>query len=166
MKKPHGIHGDVLVEIITDFPERLQDGVQFGLGDETGPAGTFEVHHVRYHKGGWLLGVSGIQDRETVEAWRGQYIFLPAQDPGDLPEGYHYDHDLVGLACQSVTGEPLGQVIAVDSETPQGLLIVRRGTREFMVPYVPQIVTKIDTEAGVITLDAPAGLLDDEYLEA
>ena len=166
VKKPHGVHGDILVEIITDFPERLTAGVRFGLGDENGPTEVFETHHVRYHKGGWLLGVVGLTGREAVEAWRGKYIFLPPQQPGELPDGYHYDHELAGLRCRSVTGEELGEVVAVDRETPQGLLIVRRGAREFMVPYVPQIVTKIDIEAGTITLDAPPGLLDDEYLEA
>ncbi len=166
VKKPHGVHGDVLVEIITDFPERLHAGIRFGLGDDTGPAETFVVHHVRYHKGGWLLGVVGLTGREAVEAWRGRYIFLPPQDAAALPEGYHYDHELIGLACRSVTGEPLGEVVAVDREAPQGLLIVRRGLRDFMVPYVPQIVTKIDTDQGVIILDAPHGLLDDGFVEA
>ena len=62
--KPHGIHGDILVEIITDFPERLQDGVRFGLGDESKPEDFFETYRVRYHKGRWLLSVSGCLIRQ------------------------------------------------------------------------------------------------------
>ena len=55
--KPHGVHGDVLVEIITDFPERLTDGVRFGLGGGDEPTEFFEVHRVRFHQGRWLLSV-------------------------------------------------------------------------------------------------------------
>ncbi|MBD3873583.1 MAG: hypothetical protein IFK91_11810, partial [Acidobacteria bacterium] len=55
--KPHGVHGDLLVVIITDFPERLTDGVRFGLGDDSEPSEFFVTHRVRYHKGRWLLSV-------------------------------------------------------------------------------------------------------------
>ncbi len=166
VRKPHGIHGEVLVEILTDFPERMAPEVRFGLGPETGPEEFFEVHHVRYHKGAWLLGISGIRDRNTVEAWRGRYLFLPEQSLDELPEGYYYEHHLVGLACRSPEGEDLGRVTGMDNEGPQARLVVRRGNREFLVPYVPQIVTAVDLEAGTLTLDAPPGLLDDDALEA
>ena len=35
--KPHGVHGDLVVDVITDFPERLADGVRFGVGDGAEP---------------------------------------------------------------------------------------------------------------------------------
>ena len=166
VRKPHGVHGDLLVAILTDFPDRLQAGVRFGLGPEDGPESFHEVHHVRYHKGSWLLGVVGIRDRDAVEGWRGRLVFLPEQTVAELPEGYHYEHHLVGLECRSPRGEPLGEVVALDSEGPQARLVVRRGGRSFLVPYVAEIVTDVDREAGVVTIDAPPGLLDDDFLEA
>jgi len=166
VKKPHGVHGDLLVEILTDFPERLQEGVRFGLGDEPGPETFHEAHAVRYHKGGWLLSVRGLRDRDSVEAWRGRYLFLPEQSLEELPEGYHYEHHFVGLKCRSPEGEELGEVVALDGEGPQARLVVRRGRREFLVPYVPEIVTEVDVEAGTVTIDAPPGLLDDDFVQA
>jgi len=162
VRKPHGVHGDVLVEILTDFPERLAEGVRFGLGPESGPETFHEVHNVRYHKGQWLLGVRGIREREVIETWRGSYLFLPEQSLDELPEGYYYEHHLVGLRCLSPTGEPLGEVTAMETDTPQARLVVRRGRREFLVPYVPEIVTEVDLEAGTVIVDAPPGLLDDD----
>ena len=166
VRKPHGVHGDVLVEIVTDFPERLAEGVRFGLGPEEGPMTFHRVHDVRYHKGQWLLGVEGIRQRDAVEEWRGLYLFLPEQSLDELPEGYYYEHHLVGLRCLSPEGEPLGEVTGMENEGPQARLVVRRGKREFLVPYVPQIVTGVDLEAGTLTIDAPRGLLDDDAVEA
>ncbi len=163
--KPHGVHGDLLIEIITDFPERLADGVRFGVGDGDVPAEFFEVHRVRYHKGRWLLSVAGIRDREAVQAWRGRYLFLPAQSLDQLPEGYFYEHHLVGLACRSMTGEDLGEVTGVDPGAGQSRLVVRRGRREFLVPYVPAIVREVDLELRLVVLDPPPGLLDDDALD-
>jgi len=166
VQKPHGVHGDVLVKILTDFPERLTEGVKFGLGDETSPASFHEVHHVRYHRGAWLLGIHGVRDRNSVEGLRGLYLFLPEQTAEELPEGYHYEHQLVGLQCLSPSGEDLGRVIGLDSEAPQALLLVRRGPRDFLVPYVPEIVKEVDVEGGKVLIDAPPGLLDDDFFQA
>jgi 16S rRNA processing protein RimM len=164
--KPHGIHGDVLVDVITDFPERLADGVRFGVGDESSPTEFHEVHRVRYHKGRWLLSVKGVRDRQTVEAWRGRFLFMPEQALEDLPEGYYYEHHLVGLECRSPAGEVVGEVIGLDPGEGQSRLIVRCGRRERLVPYVPEIVREIDLEAGSVIIDAPRGLLDDDAVEA
>ncbi len=159
--KPHGVHGDVLVEILNDFPERLDAGVAFGVGGEERPEELFEAFNVRYHKGKWLLSVKGIRDRTTIEAWRGRYLFLPEQSADELPEGYIYEHQMVGLDCVSPAGEALGTVIGLDQSTPaQARLIIRHGQRESMVPYVDEIVTKVDLDKQLVTIDAPAGLLD------
>jgi 16S rRNA processing protein RimM len=164
--KPHGVHGDLLVDIITDFPERLTDGIRFGIGDESKPAEFFETHRVRYHKGRWLLSVRDIRDREAVEGWRGKYLFLPEQALEDLPEGYYYEHHLTGLECRTPDGEVIGRVTGLDPGEGQSRLIVRRDDREFLVPYVPEIVPEVDLDGGFVIIDAPPGLLDDDAIDA
>ena len=164
--KPHGVHGDVLVDIITDFPERLTDGVRFGLGADDGPVSFHEVFRARYHKGRWLLSVRGIRSRTEIEPWQGQYLYLPEQALEDLPEGYFYEHHLTGLECVSVSGEALGTVSGVEPGPGQSRLIVRRGRRDFLVPYVPEIVRSVDLERRRIVLEPPSGLLDDEAVTA
>jgi 16S rRNA processing protein RimM len=160
--KPHGVHGDILVKVLTDFPERLADGVRFGIGDDDPPSQFHEAHRVRYHKGRWLISVDGIRDREGVDQWRGKLLFLPEQSLDELPPGYYYEHHLVGLVCRSAAGEEFGKVVGIDTETQQTRLLVRRERREFQVPYVPEIVREVDLEAGVMILDPPKGLLDDD----
>jgi len=164
--KPHGVHGDLLVEIITDFPERLSDGVRFGVGDDSRPEEFFEVHRSRFHKGRWLLSIRGIREREVVEGWRGKFLYLPEQALEDLPEGYFYEHHLTGLECRSPAGEALGRVTGLDPGEGQARLVVRNGDREFLVPYVPEIVKEVDPEGGFVIIDAPAGLLDDDAIDA
>ncbi len=164
--KPHGIHGDILVEILTDFPERLADGVRFGVGGEE-PAAFHHVHRVRFHKGKWLLSVRDIRDRNTIESWRGLYLFLPEQALEELPEGYYYEHHLVGAECRSPGGAVLGQVTGLDPGVGQSRLVVRLANgRERLVPFVPEIVREVNLGSGVIVVDAPPGLLDDDAVEA
>ena len=164
--KPHGVHGDLLVEIITDFPERLTDGVRFGIGDDSGPQEFFESFRVRYHKGRWLLSIQGIREREFVEGWRGRYLYLPEQALEDLPEGYYYEHHLTGLECRSPGGDVLGKVTGLDPGEGQSRLVVRDGKKEHLVPYVPEIVREVNLDGGFIIIDAPRGLLDDDAIDA
>jgi 16S rRNA processing protein RimM len=158
--KPHGVHGDLIVEIITDFPERMREGVTFAVGNDA-PEAEHEVFRIRYHKRKWLLSVRGLRDRDVAESWRGRLLFLPEQSLDELPEGFFYEHHLVGLACRSPDGRELGEVTGIDDGPGQRRLIVRRGHREFLVPYVPEIVREVRLEHGVVIVDAPPGLLDD-----
>jgi 16S rRNA processing protein RimM len=164
--KPHGVHGDLLVDIITDFPERLDDGVRIGVGDEDSQLEFFETHRVRYHKGRWLLSIKGIRDRAAVEYFRGRYLFLPEQSLDQLPDGYYYEHHLVGLECRAGDGTVYGQVVGLDPGVGQTRLLVRRGRSEYLVPYVPEIVRKVDLEGGCVLIDPPPGLLDDDSVTA
>lgn len=164
--KPHGVHGDVLVNILTDFPERLTDGVKFGLGGDDGPTEFYRVFRVRYHKRRWLLSVKGTRSRSSIESWRGRFVFLPEQRLEDLPEGYYYEHHLLGLACVSTSGESLGEIVGVDPEGGQTRLVVRIDRRDFLVPYVPEIVRDVDLDGRKIVLDPPRGLLDDDAVIA
>ena len=54
----------------------------------------------------------------------------------------------------------------IDQGPGQRRLIVRRGRREFLVPYVPEIVVNVDLDDGFVTIDAPPGLLDDAFITA
>ncbi|MCD4749938.1 MAG: ribosome maturation factor RimM [Thermoanaerobaculales bacterium] len=160
--KPHGVHGSLLVEIVTDFPERMVAGIEVGVGTEDEVQQFVRIHEVRYHRGRWLLDFEGLRQREDVDAWRGRFLYLPEQSMEELPEGFFYEHHLVGLECQSLAGESLGTVTGLEEGPGQQRLVVRRGKREFLVPWVPQIVIKIDLENGTVLLDPPGGLLDDD----
>lgn len=166
VSKPHGVHGAVLAEIITDFPERLTAGSEVGLGPSSGPVRTVELHDVRYHRGQWLLEIVGIRTRDEVEDWRRLYLFLPEQSLDELPEGYYYEHHLVGLSCIDRAGSPLGEITGLEEGAGQMRVVVRRGRREFLVPWVPVIVVEVNLEDGQVVLNPPPGLLDDDAVMA
>lgn len=162
--KAHGVHGSILAEIMTDFPERMQAGLDLGVGESEKPDQSLKVHAVRYHRGRWLLDFSEIRTREEVEAFRGLYLFLPEQKLEDLPEGYFYEHHLVGLECRSPEGEVLGHVTALENEGGQTRILVRRGDREFLVPWVPELIPRVELEEAYLVIQALPGLLDDDAI--
>ena len=165
--KPHGIRGELTVEVRTDAPE-----IRFAPGSVlvTDPArvGPITVEAVRWHSGRLLLRVEGVHDRTAAEGLRG--VVLSADVPDDeVPEDPEefYDHQLRGLAVRTADGTEIGVVDDVVHLPSQDLLAVQReGGREVLVPFVAEIVTAIDVDAGTVTVELPEGLLDLDLTDA
>ena len=152
-----------MVEVLTDFPQRMVSGNEVGLGEEN-PVRWLRVQRVRWHKGCWLLALVGLGSRDAVEELRGQLVFLPEQQRSELPERYYYEHELAGLACCDVAGRPLGRVKTLVTGGAGALLEVETEQGETLVPFSSPIVVKVDLEAGSVVLDPPRGLFDDDAL--
>ncbi len=163
VRRPHGLHGEITAEILTDFPERIADGVEIGLGHDA-PEFKKVVYHVRLHKGDWLLSFVDLRTLEEVEGWRGLYVFLPPQERTQLPPTYYYEHELVGCTCAHVDGTELGTVSGLQDGPGASLLVVATAAGEVLVPFKSPTVVRVDLGAGTVVLDPPRGLFDGDAL--
>jgi 16S rRNA processing protein RimM len=166
VRKPHGVRGELLVDIVTDFPERLVAGIEVGLGGDDGPDRTIAVEEVRHHKQAWIVRLGGVGDRDGVESLRGLWVFLPPQPRSELPENFFYEHELVGCRVEDTRGETLGTVQELTPAPGQSLLLVRvpESDRTFLLPFVSPIVVRVDLEHRRVVADPPEGLLDVDAL--
>lgn len=163
VRRPHGVSGEVVVEVLTDFPERMLPGVEVGLGADR-PERWLRVRRVRWHKGCWLLAFDGSTSRDEVEELRGLDVFLPEQERSTLPKRYYYEHELAGMSCRDVDGHHLGRVEALVSGVAGALLEVETEHGQVLVPFTSPIVVQVDLAAGTVVLDPPRGLFDDDAL--
>jgi 16S rRNA processing protein RimM len=163
IRRPHGIHGEVTVDVTTDFPERLVAGQDVVVGNPD-PQGTLHIDQVRWHKGAWLVAFAGVDDRDKAEGWRGFWLYLPAQERSALPPTYYYEHELEGLRCVDVAGRVLGTVTALDNTTGTALLRVRIESGEVLVPFTSPIVVRVELPTRTVVLDPPRGLFDGDAL--
>ncbi|HEU5158338.1 MAG TPA: ribosome maturation factor RimM [Streptosporangiaceae bacterium] len=164
--RPHGVRGEVTVEVRTDDPD---DRFAVGRALATDPAesGPLTIEEVRRHSGRLLVRFEGIGDRDAAERLRGVLLVI---DSGDLPPSddadEFYDHELVGLVAVTVDGAKIGVVTEV-RHLGQDLLVIDRtagapgggGDDEVMVPFVAALVPEVDVAAGRVVVDPPPGLL-------
>jgi len=162
--KPHGIRGELVVEVLTDSPElRFASGAALGV-QRRGEDRTQKLTVVaaRPHAGRLLLRAEGVDDRTAAEQLRDALLVVDASEvePTDDPDEFH-DVELEGLRVLNTGGDELGRVHEV-VHTPAGeLLAVRTGDgREVLVPFVSEIVPEVDLEAGKLVVDPPEGLFD------
>jgi 16S rRNA processing protein RimM len=160
--RPHGVRGEVTIEVRTDDPDvRFAPGTV--LRTDPAAAGPLTVEYTHWHSGRLLLALAGVEDRSRAEELRNVLLVIDVDaDERPTDDEEYYDHQLVGLAAHTMTGEPIGTVAEVLHLPSQDLLAVRRTDgRETLVPFVAAIVPEVDLAAGVLRVDAPPGLLDD-----
>ncbi len=163
--RPHGVRGEVTVEVRTDDPD-----LRFVAGGvlRTDPAdrGPLTITGRRWHRDVLLLMLEGpggraIASREDAEELRNTELLVdvaelpPLEDPDDF-----YDHQLVGLTARLTDESVLGEVTAVRHEGADLLVVRRPEGGDVLIPFVTAIVPTVDLAAGHVVVDPPEGLLE------
>ncbi|MFF0310293.1 ribosome maturation factor RimM [Streptosporangium sp. NPDC004379] len=157
--RPHGLRGEVSVEVRTDDPEsRFAPGS--ALSTDPASAGPLVVESRRWHSGILLVRFLGVADRDRAEELRGTMLVIDSEEipPSEDPDEFH-DHQLIGLAVVTPNRERVGEVTDV-LHHGQDLLVVRRDFGDVYVPFVKALVPVVDLDEGILVVDAPEGLLD------
>jgi 16S rRNA processing protein RimM len=176
--KPHGVKGELSVELRTDEPEgRFADGTSLGT-ESPGTAAPgvaaqpnrptmptkpskLTVRSTRWHQSRLLVTFEGIGDRNHAEVLRG-LLLLASVDDSEAPEDPEefYDHQLVGLRVVTVAREPVGELVEILHGPAQDLLSVRAADgREILIPFVAQLVPTVDVPNRLVVVEDLPGLL-------
>jgi 16S rRNA processing protein RimM len=165
VRRPHGLRGEVLIELLTDEPDAVYaSGRRVLGGDVDGPdrdeSTPLTVIETRPFKDGLLVRFREIADRTEAELWNGRLLLVPESELSPLEDGEVYQHELKGMSVELASGELIGTITDV-FEVPQGLLLdVARPRGTVLVPFSDEIIIGIDRERRVVRIDPPAGLLD------
>jgi 16S rRNA processing protein RimM len=162
--KPHGLRGEVTVELRTDEPDR-----RFAVGttlraersrNAPSPWPELTVTATRWHQTTLLVRFEEIADRTTAEGARGILLHasVPPDESPDDPEEF-YDHQLVGLAAEDVDGRPLGEVTGVLHGAQDILQIRATDGRDTLVPFVAVLVPEVDVPGGRLVVADRPGLV-------
>ncbi|TDD34811.1 ribosome maturation factor RimM [Nonomuraea terrae] len=157
--RPHGVRGDVTVEVRTDDPElRFAPGIS--IATDPAERGPLVVEGRRWHKGMLLVTFEGVADRDAAEELRGTMLVIDSAEvaPLDDPDEFH-DHQLIGLTVETVAGEQVGEVEDVLHHGQDLLVVRRKGQDDALIPFVKTLVPVVDVEAGRLVVDPPEGLL-------
>jgi 16S rRNA processing protein RimM len=162
--RPQGRHGEILADLLTDFPERFAERKRlFVFASETSGTPLREVRLEAYwlHKGRVVLKFEGIDSINDAERLRSHLVAIPANERIPLTDDSVYISDLIGCEVIDITSTrtPIGKVRDVDREG--GLLIVQPSAgEEILIPFAKAYLAAIDIERKQIEMRLPAGLLD------
>lgn len=160
----HGIRGEVRVISQTDFPEeRYQPGAKLTLfRDKKAPLELTVAGH-RQHKNFDLLTFEGYPNINDVEAFRDGILKVDKAATSQLPENEYYYHEIIGLEVIDENGTKMGKIKEILSPGANDVWVIqRKGQKDALIPYIESVVKEIDLTNGVVHVEIPEGLLDDE----
>ena len=158
--RAHGIRGQVIVNLETDFPEeRFQPGAELFV-NRAGLVEPVTVTTVRFHRERPVIGLRGIDDMSAATGLAGSELRVPVERLAQLPLGAFYRHDLIGCRVETRAGRQVGLVTDVEGTMEGSRLVVEAPRGEVLVPFVAAICTTIDPAGKRIVIDPPDGLLE------
>jgi 16S rRNA processing protein RimM len=174
IRKVQGRKGEVLAEILTDFPEKFAERKQVwllssaGTDRETARDATLENFwlHKGGHAGDVVLHFAGVNSIDDAEPLRGLVVAIPRAERVPLGDDEVYVGDLIGCLLVDVASgaaKPVGVIEDVDRDAgPVALLVVKSAasTEEVLVPFAKAYLRRIDLEGGRVDMALPEGLVE------
>ena len=160
--RPQGRRGELLAELLTDFPERFAERRRLFLrsGIQSAPREvTLEAHWL--HKGRLVLKLKGVDSIEDAEPLRGYELVIPRAERAPLDEDSVYIADLAGCVLYDRASDGVvGEILDVDRESSNmPLIVVRAGGGELLIPFAKAYLPRIDLDGRRMEMTLPEGLL-------
>ena len=147
----HGIHGDLRIIPLTDFPERFSALREVMVGDEL-----LHVAHVKPQGKNFLMRFREYTIREDAQRLTGRLLTVARAEAAPLDEGEYYVFDIVGLTVYDEEDNELGSVENVLRTGSNDVYAVRsEDGRELLIPALRAVVQSIDVPGGRMTVRLP-----------
>ncbi|HET7629309.1 MAG TPA: ribosome maturation factor RimM [Bacillales bacterium] len=163
--KPHGLRGEVKVYATTDFPdERFAPGNTLYLDEgKDKPKKPLVVETRRTHKQFELIRFEGYGTINDVEALNGAILKIPIEDLDLLDEGEFYYHEIIGCRVVTDDGKTIGTIKEILETGANDVWVVKRQFgKDALIPYIEDVVKKVDVENKQVTIHLLEGLIDED----
>jgi len=155
LRRPHGVRGEIVMDLHTDFPERMKKGRKLFVGEQYTP---MTLTNVRPHQSGLLVKFDGIDTPEDAGLYRNQWAYVQTKDV-PLPEGQHYKHELLGLKAMDENNTLLGELVEILETGANDVYVVRDDSgKEILLPNIPSVILDLDLERGFLRVHLLEGL--------
>ena len=158
--RTRGLKGELVAELLTDFPERFESLEEVIAVSPGGEQQIVKLENYWFQNDRVILKIASFDDVETAKRLIGFDFAVPEADRVQLEANEYYDWELEGCAVSTVEGESLGVVSSVMKTGGTEILVVSDQEVERLVPLAASIVKDIDPAAKRILIDPPPGLLE------
>lgn len=159
--KTRGTRGEIVAELLTDFPERFHGLKRLIAVAPDGHRTVLKLEEHWLHQGRIVLKFEGFDSIETASALVGTEFTVPESERVELEEDEFYDWELQGCLVETVEGKPLGRVREIMRTGGVEMLVVEKDDgRDYLIPMAEDICVEINIERKLIRVDAPEGLLE------
>ena len=144
VRKPHGLKGEVKLDLLTDFPERYKEGTVLYYGKSHH---SLTITSVRQQGESYLFSFAELSDSESASVLTNQILYVRNANRPKLPKGQYYQHKLLGIAVFDQAGNPLGTLTEVISTGANDVFVIKDDDgKEILIPAIHEVIQQIDTD--------------------
>jgi len=151
---PWGVHGEIKVETLTDFPERFSPKRDVRVNKQT-----MTIERCRWHRGRAILKLATIDTADDAGKLRGQFLEIPQSQLNPLAENQYYHFQMLGLDVWTSDNVFLGRIERIISTGSNDVYVVPTEGGEVLIPSIDDVVKSVDLDAGRMTVELVEGLL-------
>ncbi len=156
LRRPHGVEGAILMDVLTDFPERLHSGRVVYAGENHEP---LRIASVRGHDKELIIRFAGFATPEEVGRLRNAILYVKASELPKLPEGEYYHHELLGLSVLDEAGQVLGKLENILETGANDVYVVETPDgKEILLPAVEEVILSVDLDRQEMRVRPPEWL--------
>jgi len=153
LRRTHGIKGDMLMDLTTDFPERIRPHKVLYVGDDYEP---LVVRSIRKANIQVIIGFEGFPTCEDAARLRNQPVYVKVSELPKLPEGEFYHHELIGLNVVTEEGLVLGKLVEILETGANEVYVVHGESNEdLLLPAIKSVILEILPEKGEMRVCPP-----------
>ena len=156
LRRPHGLRGEIIMDVHTDFPERLRKGRKLFVGEEHR---AMTLASSRPHAKGMLVHLKGIDTPEAAGELRNQWVYVKAAEVPSLPEGQLYQHELFGFQVVDENNVSLGELVEIIETGANDVYVVRNEAgKEILLPAISSVILETDKSRRLMRVHVLEGL--------
>ena len=157
IRRSHGVHGEMQMEVWTDFPERLVQGKTVFIGESKKTA---KIQSLRWHNQLMLISFQGCTDPDNASDFRNKFVYVRTDEIPTLAPGEYYHHQLIGLKVIDEAGDAVGEVTDLLETGSNDVLVVQTEPgKDILLPIIDEVILDIDLATSEIRVHLLPGLL-------
>ncbi|MBP6212931.1 MAG: 16S rRNA processing protein RimM [Pyrinomonadaceae bacterium] len=158
--KSRGLKGELVAELLTDFPERFEQLTDVVAVDQNDARRNLKIEKFWFQNDRVILKFNGFDSIEAAEVLRDSDICVTESEAVDLGEDEYFDWELEGCRVETLDGTNVGVVSGLMRNGGTEILIVKDGDKDHLIPFASTICPEVDIDGKLIRIDPPDGLLE------
>lgn len=156
LRRPHGVSGEIIMDVLTEFSERLKAGKRLFVGEKRQAV---TLANSRGHANGMLVKFKGFNTPEEIGQFRNQQVYVKMTDEPALPEGKYYHHQLLGLQVMDENNNLLGELTEIIMTGANDVYVVTDAAgRDLLLPAIPPVIREVNLGRRLMKVHLLEGL--------
>lgn len=148
LRRPHGVKGEVVMEMVTDFPQQIKAGIHIYVGEKKQE---YKLISIRPNGALFLVSIEGFSDCDAVSIFRNQWVYVLASTIGPLPDGLFYHREVIGMQVADEQGNPIGIVKEILVTGANDVYVVEaHDGSEILLPAIKSVILSMNRDTRSI----------------